>query len=176
MFKKRIFTALVLSLFVAATLIVCWPLVEPVYARTIAVVTDNLGNFTGPQTGAAQNDNVKGSLDLMHGKILPSANATCWYVDSGISGQTAGDSWSTAVATIEAAVALASAEDWILVAPGHNEAMEAADEIDLDKAGLVLLGFGNGAKKPTLDYDNANGELVIGADSVTVQNIRFRVS
>jgi hypothetical protein len=175
MYKKRIFIAVVLSYIVAVTLIVCWPLVQPVYARTIGLVSDKLGNYTGPLAGTALDDNVKGALDLIDSKVMPSANATNWYVDSGVSG-TAGTDWTTAVSTIEGAVALASAEDWIHVAPGHNEGISVDSAIDFDKAGLVIKGYGFGAKKPTIDYDLPAGGMNIGADSITIMNLRFRVS
>jgi len=149
-----------------------------------------LGAFTGPVNGTAQDDTVKASLDVAHtdldtglqydqdvlGLVGRSAGSV-FYVDSATAGS-AGTSWATAVGTIDAAVNLctSNAGDIILVAPGHNEALTAADGVDCDVAGITIIGIGNGSLKPTLDYDNANGEFVIGAANVTVKNLRFRVS
>lgn len=89
-----------------------------------------------------------------------------------------GSNPDTPVATLDYAVALCTANkgDVIMVLPGHNESLTAADGVDLDVAGISVIGLGTGANKPTFDYDNANGEFVIGADDIKIQNLRFRVS
>ncbi len=112
---------------------------------------------------------------MLHGKVLRSASATIWYVDSGVS-DTEGTSWGTAVGTLNAAVDLASGDDWILLGPGHNESLTGADGVDLDKSGLTVEGFGRGSKTPTFTYDAGIGEFVIGADDITIRNLRFVVS
>lgn len=62
----------------------------------------------------------------------------------------------------------------ILVLPGHTEtAIDAADEIDADLAGLTVWGVGSGSERPTLTFTGAAGEFTIGADNTTVGNIRF---
>jgi len=64
--KKRIGLAAVLAaaLLALALLLVC--LVSPVYAKKVTDYRMRIGNFTGPATGAAQDDNIKASLDLAH--------------------------------------------------------------------------------------------------------------
>jgi hypothetical protein len=102
-----------------------------------------------------------------------------FYVDSGASGNAEGTSWENAAATLDAGVNLCTASrgDFILVAQGHNEAIDAADDVDLDIAGVTVLGMGIGSLKPTFDYDAATADMfVIGADNVTIANLRFRVS
>lgn len=100
-----------------------------------------------------------------------------FYVDSSVSG-TSGRTWDDAVSTIDAAVALCTANrgDYILVAQGHAETMDEADEIDLDVAGITVIGYGRGTLKPTLTYTVAAGELVIGAANIRVENLRLVTS
>jgi hypothetical protein len=102
-----------------------------------------------------------------------------FYVDS-VHGATGNDglTWATALAGIDAAVGKCTANhgDIIWVAPGHNEGITAAAAIDLDVAGISVIGLGTGSLKPTIDFDHANASVAIGADNVTIANIRFRVS
>lgn len=61
--KKLIAT----TLLAVALLCMCiFPAVQPVVATPINSVDIQLGSFTGPETGTAQDDNVKASLDLAH--------------------------------------------------------------------------------------------------------------
>ena len=70
----------------------------------------------------------------------------------------------------------ASQYDVVNVAPYYTELMTTADQIDLDKAGLALIGHGRGSAMPKLDYTDAAGELTIGAADVLVKNIRCRAN
>ncbi|MHC4237496.1 MAG: hypothetical protein ACYSSM_04475 [Planctomycetota bacterium] len=102
-----------------------------------------------------------------------------FYVDSGASASGNGTSWAQAKSTLDAAVALCTASrgDRIYVAQGHNEALAAADAVDLDVAGITVIGIGGGSLKPTFDYDAATADMfTVGADNVTIVNLRFRVS
>jgi hypothetical protein len=153
-----------------------------IYATPIrSTASEKLGAFSG-DVATDQDDNVKASLDLAHTDIdaiirdlgiVRQTNSSIFYVDSGTAGSTGG-SWATAVADVEAATALCttSAGDIIVVAPGHAEAMTAADDIDLDKIGITVIGLGEGNLRPTFSY-TANGEFVFGADNCAVYNCRF---
>jgi hypothetical protein len=101
-----------------------------------------------------------------------------FYVDSGVSTSGDGLTWLSAVSTLDAAVAKCTANrgDIIYVAQGHNESLTAADGVDLDVAGITIIGLGTGQDAPTFDYDHADGEFVIGAASVKIYNLRFRPS
>lgn len=61
----------------------------------------------------------------------------------------------------------------ILVLPGHTETITTADQIDADLAGITIWGVGSGADRPTLTYTAVAGEFTVGANNVTVGNIRF---
>lgn len=75
--------------------------------------------------------------------------------------------------TIEEAIqeCVADRGDLILVAPGYTESMaSAAASIDLDIAGLSVIGLGHGEIRPTISYTHADAEVVFGADSVRLIN------
>ncbi len=99
-----------------------------------------------------------------------------FYVDSNVSTEGDGTSWTKAKDTLDEGVNLCTADrgDWILVAQGHNEDLAGADGVDADVAGVTIKGIGNGTLTPTLDFDASGSEFVIGAANVTVINIRFR--
>lgn len=103
-----------------------------------------------------------------------------FFVDSGsgTNGAGYGGSPDVALATIDYAVGLCTANnnDVIIVMPGHNEGITSAAAIDLDVAGITVIGLGSGSLKPTIDYDHADASLAIGADNVRIENIRFRAS
>jgi hypothetical protein len=106
-----------------------------------------------------------------------------FYVDSGAanaSNGNLGDSPERPFATVNGAIdnpnITADNGDLIYVMPGHNEALTAANAIDVDVAGVSIVGIGAGSNRPTFDYDNSAGELVIGAAGVLVENLRFRSS
>ena len=172
----------VVLLLIVAIGIVVTILHTPALATPVGDVRTRMGSFTGPVGGTAQDDNVKASLDLLHLRVHDahgggSSDGSTFYVDSGVAGS-AGTDWSTAVATLNAGIALCGNDhgDIILVAPGHAETISTADGVDCDISGITIIGLGYGDNRPTLTYSNANGEFVIGADDVVVKNIRFTAS
>ena len=136
-----------------------------------------LGAFTGPRTGAEQDDNVKASLDLLNAKIAATlgAGGSIFYVDSGTAGS-AGTSWGTAVGTIELAIAKCSdgAGDLILVAPYHAET-GSTEGFDLDKDSITVWALGTGIARATITYDTAEDTVILGADgdNCTIHGLRF---
>ena len=105
-----------------------------------------------------------------------------WYVDSGTPNNSDGISWDRAVSTLDAIFAFISDDgganrgDKVKIAEGHNEAFTAADAADMDVAGVTVIGYGSGSLMPTFDYDGVAGELVFGADNITIVNLRLRAS
>ncbi len=79
-------------------------------------------------------------------------------------------------ATVDYAIGQCTANrgDIIMVKAGHNENFAGADAVDVDVAGVSIIGLGNGTDVPTFDHDATASELVIGAANVLVENLRFR--
>lgn len=136
-----------------------------------------IGAMTGPRNGAEQDDNIKASLDLLHGKMAAAlaTGGSIFYVDSEVAGS-AGTSWGTAVGTIELAIAKCSDArgDLILVAPYHVETASTGT-FDLDKDSVVVWGLGTGIAMPTISYDHTTDTVIMGGDgdNTTIHGIRF---
>ncbi len=80
------------------------------------------------------------------------------------------------MSTIAGAVArcVAGRGDKIVVLPGHAETITAAAGIDLNVAGVEIIGVGKGSKRPTITYTTANtATLRISANDVSITNILF---
>ena len=77
--------------------------------------------------------------------------------------------------TIDYAVGrcLANRGDVIYVMPGHSETITGAAGIDLDVAGITVIGLGSGTKRPRVDFTNAAATVEVNADNISVHNINF---
>lgn len=169
--------SLTVLLAIVAVLLAANLVIRPAQAIPRSAVRDSIGNYTGPITGAAQDDSVKGSLDLLHSKLFGTGTGSVFFVDSGVDGD-AGDAWSTAFGTLDEGINACTNNqgDLILVAAGHAETFTAADGWDADRVGITIRGFGNGTNKPTFTFNHANAEVAVGADNVTIENLRFLTS
>ena len=100
-----------------------------------------------------------------------------FYVDSGVTTEGSGNSWESAVDTIDEAVNLCtdSRGDYILVAQGHAETF-IAQALDVDVIGVTIICLGSGSLAPTITYTHADGEIAVGADNVTIKNLRCLTS
>lgn len=98
-----------------------------------------------------------------------------WFVDSGASASGTGLSPEDPVTTLNAAVALCTANngDTIVVMEGHAETLDTAADVDLNVAGIRVIGLGHGASRPTFTYTAAAGTFAVGASSVWVENLLF---
>lgn len=83
--------------------------------------------------------------------------------------------WEHALATIDAAVnkCTASAGDMIYVAPWHAENLAADSAINIDQAGVTVMGIRLGRQMPTLTATAIAGDCKLAAANVTIQNLRF---
>ncbi len=164
---KRLFTICLVLLLCASS----------AYGTPVGDAREKLGAFTGPVNGAAQDDNVKASLDILHALVGPSmikGQGSTFYVDVGISGS-AGTSWATAVGTLDEAIDLCTEDrgDIILIAEGHTETLAGADAANFDIAGITAYGLGSGEQRPVFDI-TTSGELVIGDNDTWLYNLVFK--
>jgi hypothetical protein len=108
--------------------------------------------------------------------MYPQFFGTTIYVDSvtgsnSYNGLTPGQP----VATIDYAIGLCTANkgDRILVFPGHAES--CATDIDLDVAGVSIIGHGNGENRPVVTFITSTAaKLDIDAANCRVSNIVFK--
>lgn len=64
--------------------------------------------------------------------------------------------------------------DTILVMPGHSETLTSATSLVIDKAGVRIIGLGDGAARPTILFGTATtATVVVSAASVTLRNLIF---
>jgi hypothetical protein len=64
--------------------------------------------------------------------------------------------------------------DIIFVMPGHVETVIAAAGLDLDVAGITLVGLGNGNLRPQINFTTAVGaDMDVDAANITMVNFRF---
>jgi hypothetical protein len=64
--------------------------------------------------------------------------------------------------------------DIIFVMPGHVETVTAAAGLDLDVAGITLVGLGNGNLRPQINFTTAVGaDMDVDAANITMVNFRF---
>ncbi len=111
------------------------------------------------------------------GQVLYVCNSSV-VAKFGISGANDSDGLTPErpLSTIAAALALSTANrgDKIVVLPGHAEAVSAAAGLDINVAGIEIIGIGEGAVRPTITLNTANTATVrISANDVKVSNILF---
>jgi hypothetical protein len=96
-----------------------------------------------------------------------------FFVDSNTgSDNNQGKDSTTPLATLDYAVSLCTASkgDVIFLMPGHTETL-GNEQIDLDVAGISVLGLGTGPDRPNFNFGHANSQIDIGANGITVANI-----
>ncbi len=61
--------------------------------------------------------------------------------------------------------------DVVYLLPGHTEALTAAAAITLSKAGVRVIGLGQGAARPTLTWSTSTAaQMVISGEGVSIEN------
>lgn len=114
---------------------------------------------------------ITGAPDMITGSVF--------FVHSGTGGDAGGrGTVDKPFATIDYAVGKCTANkgDVIYVMPGHYEDLadtSTTGAIDLDVAGISVIGLGNGSLVPRIDFNHADSDFLIGADNILVQNIHF---
>ena len=68
----------------------------------------------------------------------------------------------------------ASRGDIIFVKPGHAETYSDATSLNLDVAGIAIVGLGSGSLRPTFTLDTANTATIpVSAANISIQNCLF---
>lgn len=105
---------------------------------------------------------------------------TIFYVDSGASGAAdgagAGRKPDAPFATLDFAIGKCAASngDTIFVMPGHAETLTADSGVDIDVAGITVIGLGEGAARPTFTLNTAvAADFKIAAASTVIKNLLF---
>ena len=121
-----------------------------------------------------------GGADAYEG--VPLTKGTVIHVDSthtNAADTNDGKSKDRPMKTIDAAVAKCTANkgDVILVSAGHAETIAAANGIDLDIAGISVIGLGQGENRPTITFATlTTATMRINAANVTARNLLFKVN
>lgn len=79
-------------------------------------------------------------------------------------------------ATIDYAIGRCTANrgDLIMVLPGHTETISTATALNLDVAGITILGLGCGSNAPVITLDTATTTTIpVSAANITISNITF---
>lgn len=124
--------------------------------------------------------NVSSILDLKDGAAalgggIPASTGRYHYVHSGTGA--AGNTDSSPdrpLATITQALTQCTADkgDVVVVMPGHAETIATAGGITVSKAGVSVVGLGNGANRPTLTFSAVGSTFAISGANVLVANLR----
>lgn len=78
--------------------------------------------------------------------------------------------------SIDFAVGLCTANkgDVIFVKPGHTETVTAAGGLDLDVAGIAIIGLGSGSLRPTVNFTTVVGaDMDVDAANISIYNLLF---
>lgn len=108
---------------------------------------------------------------------LATTTGNVFYVDSGIGVDSGdGNTSNSPFATLDYAVGKCSANngDVIVLMPGHAETITADSGVDIDIAGITVIGLGYGAARPTFTFTTAvTADFKLAAASTVVCNVLF---
>jgi hypothetical protein len=69
---------------------------------------------------------------------------------------------------------IANRGDIIVIKPGHAETVSSATALNLNIAGVAIVGLGSGTNRPKFTLDTANTATIpVSADNISVQNCQF---
>ena len=162
---KRLILFILLSLFITQTAFA----ISAFDIRWGTDLTSNMRSNTLKQWTESMESRISGGT---------SGTGDHYYVDSGVTTEGDGTSWTDARNTLDEAVALCTEDngDVIHVRAGHTEDWTAADSADLDVAGITVVGEGQGESRPLFTLDGVNAELVIADASIMITNLTFMYS
>lgn len=89
----------------------------------------------------------------------------------GGSGRSPQDPFATVGHAIDQCIA--DQGDIIYLMPGHAENLDAATDFVVDKAGISIIGLGNGRNRPTFTYTDTDGSVEMDAANTRLSNVRL---
>lgn len=126
----------------------------------------NMSNYPG---------GFMGGLTVQNMPVLNTYPGKVWWVDS--TGQSTGaGTFNSPFSTLEQALARCTANrgDIVMIKPGHAQTISAAAGLVLDKAGVTIIGLGNGSLRPTFTFASAVGaDMDVDAANITMMNCLF---
>lgn len=120
--------------------------------------------------GFAQGVNIRGI------PLLSAYPGQVFWVSSGSGSNGNAGTFDRPFQTIDYAVGRCTANrgDIIVVKPGHVETVTAAGGLDLDVAGIAIIGLGAGSLRPTINFTTVVGaDMDVDAANITVFNLLF---
>ena len=76
-------------------------------------------------------------------------------------------------ATLDYAVGQMASGDVVYCMPGHAEVVATAGALDLDTAGITVIGVGEGSLMPTITLTDAAADVDVDAADITVIHMEF---
>jgi len=129
-------------------------------------------NFPG---GFANGVTIRGiPLTVAHPGEVFWVNSTAVLAKDAAAGSDGGrGDYRHPFATIDYAVGRCTANrgDIIMVMPGHSEDISGASALDLDVAGVAVVGLGTGTDRPDLNFSATGGTVDVAAANVTLYNL-----
>lgn len=116
---------------------------------------------------------------------IPFTGGKYFYVNSltGVNAPDYGSSIDKPFATITYALTYCTGtsstypkQDVIIVGQGHTLTISAAGGLTIDKAGVYIIGLGNGSLRPTITWSATASTLAITAANVTMSNFITTIS
>lgn len=117
-----------------------------------------------------------GGVTIRGVPLTVSHPGSVFWVDSNTGSNGNKGTFDRPFATIDYAVGRCTANkgDIIFVKPGHVETVTAAAGLDLDVAGIAIIGLGTGSLRPTVNFTTVVGaDMDVDAANITVYNLLF---
>jgi len=140
----------------------------PISAETSDVAEDDDGsNLERLEYLQNKTDDILAGIRMAGGSI-----GDVFYCDDGGSDSGAATTWATAETSLKDCYDKASAGDIVMVAPAHSETLANA-QIAFDTAGVMVIGIGDGADMPMIDFQHGNSSIDVTGASNTIKNMNF---
>ena len=106
---------------------------------------------------------------------IPPTTGNIFFVNSNAGTRGDGKSPDQALATIDAAINMCTADkgDQIWVMPGHAETIAAATSLVPDTAGVAIYGLGNANEKPVLTFSATGSQIDVTGSGTVISGLKF---